>query len=738
VATVTETFETETSTTQNGWTGSGNTASGNNFKWSNTSTVSGSVGEAGGSFARSVSYRYFANTSIGTYERTNTLRMQGSFKLNNQDFDGNFYLGYFKIGAQSANFAGISIAEPSGATSNPFRASASVNGTGGASSAQINLTQDALLSYDLTWNGNADGSGTLSGTLAGTPVNVAVAAGSGSYDAFGLMVGGSSSDNINQNTINCFFDDLTYNMNSQTAEWNGTAWSNGGPNSYKSAVVSGNISTTGFTTNNLTVNAGKQLSITSGTLTVNGNFTLKSSVDGTATFINSGTLAVTGQTNVEQYLARSRNWYMSSPVSGATVMPAVSSGSLTFYSYPENHANQLISGTNPFVWSAGNYWITPEETSFTAAKGYIVKPTVASTLSFSGTSFNSGEKTIGLTYSNDNPKKGFNLVGNPYPAYLNILKAFDTDNDNDIDENDVDNNILPTYWVRTQEPDFDYTWDTYNLPGEIVANGSTLDLTKFISPMQAIWMRAKTISGATLTLNSSMCSHQDVPNNKFRTRSSGSSNNQVVRLKVSNGINSDETVLYANEKASNNFDIYDSPKMSNANNAIPEIYTQIGSEQLVINGMNSLVPDTEIPLGFMTKTANTFSINASEIVNLPDGVKVILKDNGTEFDLSNGAAYNFNSDVTTTSTRFSILFRSPGISTEVTNPDKEHISVFINTQNKIVISAKEGSNYAIYNAVGQLIENGQTTAKLQTVNRKLQTGLYVVKVGSVTKRVIVK
>jgi hypothetical protein len=700
--------------------------------------VSGSVGEAGGSFARSVSYRYFANTSIGTYERTNTLRMLGSFKLNNQDFDGNFYLGYFKIGAQSTNFAGISIAEPSGATSNPFRASASVNGTGGASSAQINLTQDALLSYDLTWNGNADGSGTLSGTLAGTPVNVAVAAGSGSYDAFGLMVGGSSSDNINQNTINCFFDDLTYNMNSQTAEWNGTAWSNGGPNSYKSAVVSGNISTTGFTTNNLTVNAGKQLSITSGTLTVNGNFTLKSSVDGTATFINSGTLAVTGQTNVEQYLARSRNWYMSSPVSGATVMPAVSSGSLTFYSYPENHANQLISGTNPFVWSAGNYWITPEETSFTAAKGYIVKPTVASTLSFSGTSFNSGEKTIGLTYSNDNPKKGFNLVGNPYPAYLNILKAFDTDNDNDIDENDVDNNILPTYWVRTQEPDFDYTWDTYNLPGEIVANGSTLDLTKFISPMQAIWMRAKTISGATLTLNSSMCSHQDVPNNKFRTRSLGSTNNQVVRLKVSNGINSDETVLYANEKASNNFDIYDSPKMSNANNAIPEIYTQIGSEQLVINGMNSLVPDTEIPLGFMTKTANTFSINASEIVNLPDGVKVILKDNGTEFDLSNGASYNFNSDVTTTSTRFSILFRSPGISTEVTNPDKEHISVFVNTQNKIVISAKEGSNYAIYNAVGQLIENGQTTAKLQTVNRKLQTGLYVVKVGSVTKRVIVK
>jgi autotransporter-associated beta strand protein len=270
VATVTETFDTEASATEHGWRGSNNTTGGNDFKWSNTSTVSGSAGEAGGSFARSGSFRSYANTTIGSYSRTNVLKMSGSFKLNNADFDGSFYIGYFKSGSEATNFAGIAISEPSGGASNPFRGYAAVNITGQTRSSMIELTQNTTYSFDLSWLGNADGSGTLSGTVAGTPVNVAVAAGSGTFDAFGLMCGGFT-DVSAQNTINCYFDDLTYNMNSQIAEWNGTAWSNGGPNSYKSAVVSGSYSGAGFTTNNLTVNGSNNLTISSGKLDVQGN-----------------------------------------------------------------------------------------------------------------------------------------------------------------------------------------------------------------------------------------------------------------------------------------------------------------------------------------------------------------------------------------------------------------------------------------------------------------------------------
>jgi hypothetical protein len=86
-----------------------------------------------------------------------------------------------------------------------------------------------------------------------------------------------------------------------------------------------------------------------------------------------------------------------------------------------------------------------------------------------------------------------------------------------------------------------------------------------------------------------------------------------LRLQVSNGINTDEAVVYFNANASNGFDAYDSPKMSNANKAIPEIYTLAANEELVINGMNELALNTELPLGFSSGELNNYSIKASEI-----------------------------------------------------------------------------------------------------------------------------
>jgi hypothetical protein len=210
LATATETFDTEATTTANGWTGSGNTADGNNFGWSDTGNVLGSAGEAGGAFARSSTWRYFADTGIEARNRASSvLRMKGSFKLANVNFDGHIHIGYFNTGSPTNNFVGIRIEEPSGAGGNPFRGRLHVRGTGGATAAIINLAQDTTLTFDLTWTGHADGSGTLSGTLAGTRVSLTVNAGDGTFDAFGLLTGGAGS-NDSTLVVNAHFDNLTY------------------------------------------------------------------------------------------------------------------------------------------------------------------------------------------------------------------------------------------------------------------------------------------------------------------------------------------------------------------------------------------------------------------------------------------------------------------------------------------------------------------------------------------------
>jgi len=75
-----------------------------------------------------------------------------------------------------------------------------------------------------------------------------------------------------------------------------------------------------------------------------------------------------------------------------------------------------------------------------------------------------------------------------------------------------------------------------------------------------------------------------------------------------------------------------------------QLYTTVGTEKLVINGMNSIQLDTPIGIGFVPGTASSFSIIANEVSNLPANVKVILRDyeKNTETDMTDGTAvYTF-------------------------------------------------------------------------------------------------
>jgi hypothetical protein len=224
--TMTQSFNTAQTTADGGWVGNNNTSGGNNFGWNSTNIVlGGSTGGAvGGIFARSSAYSWFADTQLGgTTSRTNTLRMAGSLRLANSNFDGIFYLGYFNqsaltTGSPPANFIGIQISEPSPVSTGPFRAIVQVVGSGGASSATINLNQNVRIDFDLVWRGNSNGSGTFSGTIAGQNVNIAVSSGSATFTAFGLLCGGFASARSSEVTGGCFFDNLVYRKIVSTSE----------------------------------------------------------------------------------------------------------------------------------------------------------------------------------------------------------------------------------------------------------------------------------------------------------------------------------------------------------------------------------------------------------------------------------------------------------------------------------------------------------------------------------------
>jgi len=477
-------------------------------------------------------------------------------------------------------------------------------------------------------------------------------------------------------------------------------------------VASGTIQTVNQNVSLLstTIQPTGKLTLTANRTLTTGSLTVQSDASGTGTYVDNGTTTVTGIANVQQYLTAGRNWYITSPVSNATTAGLSSTSSILYYDEPTAQ------------------WLSPiVDSQLMTGRGYISTATTSTgVISFAG-SLNTGTVSIPLTRTTGLSKEGFNLVGNPYSSYLDWSKV-DT----------ISAQILSTIWYRTQTTGNSYTFDTYNGQGNVSTSLGATPVTNLIPPMQAFWVRVKQgVTSGTLTFNNSMRSHGDYSTNTFKAPAIKSQYQPLLRLEISNAVNRDEALIYFNENASNGYDAYDSPKMTNGNAATPEIYTNAESEKLVINGMKSLHSDLELPLGFTPGYANTFSIKASEVTNL-NGVDILLKDQllNTEFNLKNGEAYTFTSDSIPTNKRFAVLFEISSITTGL-----EAVSASVNVQihsgngQIIIINGNESENIipgTIYNSVGQQVANLYIAKPQTIVKGHFPTGIYVIRIKTKT------
>jgi uncharacterized repeat protein (TIGR01451 family) len=496
---------------------------------------------------------------------------------------------------------------------------------------------------------------------------------------------------------------------SDASEWTGNVVPVSGAN----VIVSNALSIDqNVAVNSITVNSGAKLTLNSGSNLLTGTFNINSDgTNGTGTFVDLGTTTVIGTSTVNQYISSTatgltgRNWYISSPLSAAvssTITTATVNG-LVFY----NGTSWLAAGTTMDVM-----------------KGYIAKsPAQNTTIAFAGGTLNSGNKSV------SNLPLGFNLVGNPYPSFVNWTDATKT-------------NVSTSIWYRSKSTG-SYLFQTYNVAGEGISVNNGTDI---IPPMQSFWIKTTNATNS-LGFTNDMRSHQDQSVATNRLKAPKVSSQQLLRLQVSNGINSDEAVVYFNENAQSNLDEYDSQKMFNDIADVPEIYTIIGSEKLVINGLQPIVSDVEIPLGFTTGQTNTFVIRAKEILNFAPNTQVILKDKllNKTADLTVDIAYTFDAETSSTD-RFAVLFKAPTLATGTIDAEstQANVRIFKNSINQISIVnsnlISEGT-ITICNAVGQKILNCSTTGSTTVVGKSLISGVYLVTIdingNRTTKKVII-
>jgi hypothetical protein len=460
----------------------------------------------------------------------------------------------------------------------------------------------------------------------------------------------------------------------------------------------------------LSVNAGKQLTATTQIIN-NGTINLNSDANGTATFIDQTGTSVVAAT-VQQFVTGTSDtniprgwWYVSSPVSNAKADVFIPDGSNCKFGYWDE-----ASCTYP--------QITDNTNLLNKGQGYVFyNPGNDAAISFTGT-LNTGDITVYPTRTGtSNLARGFNLVGNPYPSFLDWNAATKT-------------NVRNTIWYRTWATGGGMTFDTYDGTTG-TANGVNGQVSNFIPPMQGFWVKVNADGdNASVVFHNADRSHKDqsTATNRLRVKAQTNDAPGIVRLRVSNGVNADETILVADPNALDAADSYDSPKMKNNNSEIPEIFTVAGTEEMVINHLNNFSVGKELTLGFRPGKVSDFSIAANAISNVSSDLKVVLVDNLTKatYDLTDGSAYTFSTtDAAATSSRFSVQFKSVGVVNGIGGNANDKIVVYQNAQHQIAINLNNqqvDGTISVFNAVGQKLTDQSVTSQLVTVKQKLCTG----------------
>lgn len=464
------------------------------------------------------------------------------------------------------------------------------------------------------------------------------------------------------------------------------------------------------TVNAVIVKPGAKLTLNSGK-TLTSKIKLVSDATATGTFVNQGGTLTSTSATIQQYVTTGRNWYVSSPVSNATsaVFSAASSSTNKLYVYDET--------TN--TWPQ----ISDNTTSLTPVKGYVANLPSSGTISFTGT-INDGNQSIALSRTSGS-FAGFNLVGNPYPSFLDWKLAAA-----------ANSGVTSSIWYRTKTAADAYTFDTYNATADLGTSNGVKTVTKLIPPMQAFWVYVNAAS--TLSLTNAMRFHEDVSEN--RLKSANVANVNVLRLNVDNGVNSDEAIVFDNQNALNGIDGYDSPKMPATAGVVPQLSSMVDGSAMSINGMQSL-SDQEVTLNFITGVKGSFTIRLNAASTVESDRRVLLKDKRTnvEFDLTEGNAYSFSSDAVTNDSRFSLVLKTATALLDL--PKNAGFLLYEQSGQQILEhSAKlaEDASVTVYNAVGQKLMNQKLTGQRTKLNLPEAAGVLILKVRNAGVTTVLK
>ncbi|MBR9844900.1 MAG: T9SS type A sorting domain-containing protein [Algicola sp.] len=503
--------------------------------------------------------------------------------------------------------------------------------------------------------------------------------------------------------------------------------------------------------------------ITSGDATINTNTTCNAifiepgsslTVDAGATLNNVGPVVL--QSTSTSYSSLIRNGdilgiilyqrHININGSGSTGSNDLVSAPLTgqqFDVFATNNPNILNNGTlylfGPFDKTTGDYitWAGTETTTLDAGVGYRAATSNNSFVTFQGTSENG---TVAVDIINSGPEFAkWNLVGNPYPSYLNVQAFLN---------HDVGGATNLQLFEAGSAAIYGYDGDALN--GWTIYNLATTTASTVMAPGQGFFVSADATNATlydlefTPGMRSTGTTDDFIPNR----------NAELIYLKISASTNSNSytTDFYFNNNASLGFDLgYDAEVWGGT---APDftLYSHLVQDNngiaMALQALNaSDLADVTIPLGVNANQGEqlTFSITDT---TLPASVNVYLDDvvaNTTT--LLNNSDYVITPNTNLSGTgRFFLRTSEDALST-IEN-DLDTLNIFaLNNSRELMVSGqlKENTVLDLFDIQGRKVlstklDNNTLENRIDVSN--LSGGVYVVTVlnngQQKTQKVIIK
>jgi hypothetical protein len=365
-------------------------------------------------------------------------------------------------------------------------------------------------------------------------------------------------------------------------------------------------------------------------------------------FNNTGVTA-----NIDIYLsgggaAPNYNWhYISNPISDLNVSTFAPSYTYNVAGWYDN----LVTGTLVSGWIAfdGYVYVTkalggPTFDRLTPGKGYDYYAVADRKYAISG-QINTSDVTLSLSYAVDDALHGFNLLGNPFSSGLNW--------------DNIANGVYYAFPANTSKTIY---FTRGNAECSYVGGvGVPRDVTGIIPPEQGFFVKTSS-AGNSITLAAGARSQGTI-----HARYKGSSIIPLVRLSLTEGSLSDETVVRFDPLAKTNLDYdFDALKMFISTTST-QIYSALGGTDYSINGQP--FPDTliAIPVVVNLTIDGNHNITVPQLQGL-DNYDVTLTDKTTGFtaNLKTTPTLSFSASAGTIADRF--VLKISKIVTGIENP----------------------------------------------------------------------